>query len=78
MREILQAIGLIKQREAADKAKRKKKKAIGGLQSRLRDPQSSLTDNDKVLLKSMLLGANIDQRTDEGSLMGLRQAFPNF
>ena len=68
-RGILQAIGGILQKWNS----RKKKKAVAaGLESKLKNPQSSLTKREQMLLNSRLLVDQIDERTDEGALMGLR------
>lgn len=76
---ILRVIGTILQKYEAGKAKKKREDRLQrGLESKLRDPQSSLSKREKVLLKSQLLADRLDERTDEGALMGLRSKFPNF
>lgn len=76
-KSILDAIGSILQRWELNKAK-KKKRAQTGLQSKIRDPQSTLSPKEKLMLKSQLLGDKIGGRTDEGAMMGIRKKFPHF
>ena len=42
-----------------------------GLESKL-GTTKSLTKREKVLLNSQLLASSLEERTDEGALMGLR------
>jgi hypothetical protein len=69
--------GLDAQRASLGREK-KKARRVAGLESKLRDPNSQLTKQDKNLLKIMLSGEEAAGRTDEGALMGLRQQFPQF
>ena len=68
-RSILEAIGGILQKW---NSRKKKAKTRAGLESKLKNPNSSLSRSEQVMLKGMLLGEQTNERTDEGALMGIR------
>ena len=76
---ILNAIGRILQKYELGKTKKKKGIAAvtGGLQSNIgrTDVMQKIASRDPYL-NSLLLSGKLDERTDEGALMGLRAKYP--
>ena len=76
-KNILRAIGGILQRwDAARKKKKSAERLNRGLESKLSNPQSTLTRRENKLLDTMLKRDEVVGRTDDAALMDVRSKFP--